>query len=341
MGISYGPKLPDKDKLMLQVFPGVTNLYTDAFSNVSQVLPVDGNQFIGSSGPRDFDPNYYPTWEANVAHTSNTGDTYTIYSMVSVKFPPYKLVQSTEGEPRSMPVRRRKFQIARIKTTNEIGTSNDITDFRIGVICPYYRTNATGSDYKGIFAPIAFSFGFVYKQSSFSFTTDYKFNLNDWHTLAIEVHKASSVWGDKKQFRVYINGEAQNITFNRGLDWNFRWTKQSNGNYNPATYNNRANSAIHSRPGFICVNGTTKENSTMWDVSDVKSSVDNRTVSHIPKLNFTPQTIYLGSDRFGAQGNGSGRKGVTRANGVHYGPLMIYRDFYNNKVYEQFRTLNN
>ena len=332
MGISYGPKLPDKDKLMLQVFPGVTTVYTDDFSNTYQVLPVDGNQFVGASGP--YNQGYSdPSWRADVSNTGDTGDTYTIYSLVSVKFPPYKTINGLDGEGQR-PIRRRRFEIAKIITTNVMYNQNNATDFRIGVLCPYYRTNATGSNYKGIFAPIAFSFGFMWKQCSFSFTTDYKFNFDDWYTLAIEVHNASTAWGVNKQFRVYINGELQEVTFNRGLDWNFRWTKQSSGNYNPATYNNRANSAIHARPGFICVNGSVKEKSTLWNVSEVKSSVDNRVVSHIPKINFTPYQIFLGPE-------GNFRRGVKRANGVHYGPLMIYRDFYNNKVYEQFRTLNN
>jgi hypothetical protein len=335
MGISYGPKLPDKDKLMLQVFPGVTNVYTDAFSNTFQVLPVEGNQFVGASGPVNQGSQYTESaWRADVSNTGDTGDTYTIYSMVSVKFPPYKMITRNGGNS-SRPVRRRRFQITRIITTNVMYNQNNATDFRIGVLCPYYRTNSTGSDYKGIFAPIAFSFGFMWKQCSFSFTTDYKFNLNDWYTIAIEVHNASTAWGINKQFRLYINGELQNMTFNRGLDWNFKdlSTSSARRNYNYSTYNTRRNSAIHARPGFICTNGSVKTNASVWNVSEVKSN-DNRIVSHIPKINFTPHQIFLGPDY-------NYRRNYTKANGVHYGPLMIYRDFYNNKVYEQFKTLNN
>jgi len=332
MGISYGPKLPDKDKLMLQVFPGVTNLYTDDFSNTYQVLPVDGHQFIGASG-NSFDwPNSTPAWTADVANTGDTGDTYTIYSMVSVKFPPYKMINALDGEGQR-PIRRRRFQIARIPLSSGEG----LEDFRIGVLCPYYRTNSTGSNYKGIYAPIAFSFGFKFNSYSFSFTTDYKFNLGDWYTLAIEVYKASSSYGGNKRFRVFINGELQNVTLNRGLDWNLRILNANGlrGNYNRATYNTRGNSAIHARSGFIAVDGSVKTNQSVWDVNKVPYFTTSPVDFTIPMLNFTPTKIILGPDWTINKG------AYTRANGVHYGPLMIYRDFYNNKVYEQFKTLNN
>lgn len=332
MGISYGPKLPDKDKLMLQVFPGVTTVYTDDFSNTYQVLPVEGNQFVGASGPWNEGGQYADsTWKADVSNTGDTGDTYTIYSMVSVKFPPYKMI-TRSGGPGPRPIRRRRFQIAKLSAAS----SSTIQDFRIGVLCPYYRTSSTGDDYKGIYVPFAFSFGFTYQQSSFSFTTDYKFNLNDWYILAIEVHNATTAWGTNKKFRIFINGELQNVTFNRGLDWNWRELKanSSRENYTYSTYNTRKNSAIHARPGFITNSGHIKTNLSVWDVSQITSSVDNRVVSHVPNINFTPNQIKLGPDD-------SYRRGFINANGVHYGPLMIYRDFYNNKVYEQFRTLNN
>lgn len=331
MAINYGPKLPDLDKLMLQVFPGVTNLYTSAFSNAYQAVPVEGSQFVGASGPSLDWPNSTPAWRASVANTGDTGDTYTIYSTVNVKFPPYKMIDAKDGEGQR-PIRRRRFQIARIAVS--VG---QLEDFRIGVLCPYYRTQATGSNYKGIYAPIAFSFGFKFNSYSFSFTTDYKFNLDDWYTLAIEVYKATSQSPGTKQFRVFINGELQNVTMNRGLDWNLRRLQANNlrQNYNRATYNTRGNSVIHARPGFVAADGSVKTNQNEWDVNKVPYFTSSPVDFNIPNMNFTPTEIILGSDNTRNVGT------YSRANGIHYGPLMIYRDFHNNKVYEQFKTLNN
>jgi len=359
MGLQYAPRL-DTDGLIFTYQPGQTTIFNNfTASNAPDVSPASQGCFTGPRRKTTADGkntvyddrnNEYSgqpvleianlessIYDLDISQTS----TYTISLWVRlVQFP--SKYDGTPGFSRSsgLPTKSKRAALARFdfKDNPETNHSNGYIEF--GAMAPYYRNFNNVYNYKSIFTPISFGAAICTKTHMQTVYTDYKFNLNEWYLLTLQL-KSSTTFelpGQSLSVKMFVNDSQENIASCLGVAW--RQT-QSYGNINNSI-KKRFTGTVAGQPGFINrATGGTVYNNSFLNFSFFR-------FFNLSKLNYAS---FSPIKSFGSVNNNSNNGSTIPASpsqhtsfykfssSVNFGQLYIYNKPFNSLTYNNFKSL--
>jgi hypothetical protein len=279
---SSGPKLANKENLMFTYQPGGST----PFSNFTASLATDAAAFKKGAvqGPRrkdlEYNTVYADTNSANSAtptlslqnlngslYTLNTANIsiYTLSLWVKVvQFPTkYGGTRSYQHQDRpdivpgtsGLVTKAKRAKLARFDYSYS-GTGTQYNGFiEFGAMAPYYK-NASGTpNYKSIFSPISFGAAICGAGQQQSVYTDYKFNLNQWYLLTIQLQSNSTFASAIQSLNVkmFVNNSQENIAKCDGIAWSNNHGYV--GHYGSFQSPKRKGGGVAGQPGFYNSNG--------------------------------------------------------------------------------------
>ena len=211
-------------------------------------------------------------------------------------------------------------------------------------MAPYYK-NASGTpNYKSVFAPISFGAAICGAKYQTSVYTDYKFNLNEWYLITLQLESTSTFASAAQTLNVkmFVNNSQENIAKCLGI----AWKQGSKLGLNGPNSVKRKQGVVAGQPGFYnCLTGGTVSN----------ASSQNITYNYFMNLSRLNCVSYSPILKFGAQGvsnsgfNNGSNLPILSANGhsstfqvgssVNFGQVYIYNTTFDSSLYTQFRSL--
>ena len=371
---SSGPKLANKENLMFTYQPGGST----PFSNFTASLAPDAAapKRGAVQGPRRVNAQYTSTYDdanplaidipqrlpvlslQNIASsvynltTANTS-VYTLSLWVKIVEFPTKYSNTRSEKHQSDPARpgtsglvtkSKRAGLARFDYSFS-GTGNQFNGYiQFGAMAPYYK-NASGTpNYKSIFSPISFGAAIVCRHYQASVYTDYKFNLNQWYLLTIQL-QSNSTFASAAQtldVKMFVNNSQENIAKCLGVAW-----QQNKGILNePGGYQlaKRKTGLVAGQPGFYnCSTGVTISNASSQSITYnyFMNLARLNCISYSPILQFggisdnNNQGIYT-PYQFGQRGNSNL---FQVGSSINFGQTYIYNTTFNSSLYTQFRSL--
>ena len=367
MGLNYSPKL-DTDGLIFTYQPGQTTIFNDFTSSLAPdtTTPVRG----AVTGPRRKNSEYTSVYDDtnptggvgatpilslqninNSVYSLNTASTniYTVSLWVKVvQFPTkyngtrsYRCEDDPEypGTP-GLVTRVKRASLAKFDYSYS-GTGTQYNGFiQFGAMAPYYK-NASGTpNYKSVFSPISFGAAIcchIYRTSVY---TDYKFNLNEWYLLTLQLESNTTFDSTNQNLNVkmFVNDSQENIATCLGI----AWKQHSSG----GSRVKRRSGRVAGQPGFYnCNTGGTVSNSSSQSISynSFMNLARLNCISYSPILQFPQPGV---TNR---TGNSNGTTPILSANihnntlqvgsSINFGQTYIYSTAFNSSLYTQFRSL--
>jgi len=364
MPTSAGPILPNKENLMFMFQPGSTTLFNNFTSSLAPDVAAPSNGAV--IGPRRVNVDYTSTYDdtnssgsyqgtpelslQNIAssvynlNTSSTS-TYTVSLWVKVVQFPTKY-QNTLSYQRSDgdTTKSKRAALAKFDYSYS-GTGTQYNGFiQFGAMAPYYK-NASGTpNYKSVFSPISFGAAICCAKYQTSVYTDYKFNLNQWYLLTIQLQSNSTFASSAQTLNVkmFVNNSQENIAQCLGIAWKQNASFGSTGH----SKIKRAEGYVAGQPGFYnCATGGTVSNAS-------SQSITYNYFMNLSRLNCISYSPIL---QFGYQGVGAigGNNGTNTpvqsttghnstfqvGSSINFGQTYIYNTAFNSSLYTQFNSL--
>lgn len=369
MGTSGGPALPNKDNLAFTHQPGETAAFNNraTITTASDVSSPSKGTVVGPRrtvnngfGPAYDDEFTYdnnglgPVMEIKnipgsiyTINTANTS-TYTISLWVKlVSFPTHYTNTRAVGLGNTNTTKTKRAALARF---NYSGTNLQRGWIEFGAMAPYYLNNSNVKNYKTTFTPISFGAAIAGPKKMYSVYTDYKFNLNQWYLVTLQIQTSSNfsiLSNQTVTTKMFINGIQENIAQYNGTAWRQQHHLNSSRS---STVPRRKRGAVAAQPGFL-------NRSTGGVVSNASSQTI--TLKYFPDLtnlnyiSYSPLKTFIinGSRAITSNTNdGSTNPRYILANnssqyqkgsGINFGQTYIYTTAFNTDLYTQFKSLYN
>lgn len=363
MALNYGAVLPNKENLVFTYQPGATTPFTNFTASLASDVTTPSNGAV--IGPRrknneqttvyddTFSVDYYqgiPVLSLqNIAssvynlNTSST-NTYTVSLWVKVVQFPTKY-QNTPSYQRSDgdTTKSKRAALAKFDYSYS-GTGTQYNGFiQFGAMAPYYK-NASGTpNYKSVFSPISFGAAICCAKYQTSVYTDYKFNLNEWYLITIQLQSNSTFASSAQTLNVkmFVNNSQENIAQCLGIAW------KQQAKYGSTGYSKkkRAQGFVAGQPGFYnCATGGTVSNAS-------SQSITYNYFMNLSRLNcisYSP-ILQFGNGVSAIGGNNGTNTPVQSAlkhsstfqvgSSINFGQTYIYNTAFNSSLYTQFRSL--
>jgi hypothetical protein len=368
---SSGPKLANKENLMFTYQPGGSTPFNNFTASLAPDAAAPKRGTV--QGPRrvnytytstydDLDTNYsgIPTLSLqNIngsLYTLNTANTsiYTLSLWVKVvQFPTkygntisYRHQQDPNREGTSgLVTKSKRTKLARFDYSYS-GTGTQYSGFiEFGAMAPYYK-NASGTpNYKSVFSPISFGVAICAADVQTSVYTDYKFNLNQWYLLTIELQSSSTFASAIQNLNVkmFVNNSQENIAKCDGIAWTVnRGIYKSTGRaHQPAK---RKDGLVAGQPGFYksYLGGTiTNASSQILNASATFMDLSRlNCISYSPILQFGGMGVSTNNNQNGILPQPYSSYNVSTKNtSINFGQTYIYNTTFNSSLYTQFKSL--
>jgi len=369
MGYSAGLVLPNIENLMFTYQPGSVSFNSFTASLASDVAtPTNGVL----TGPRRVNYNYTSSYDdsdssgsyqglpelslqniASSVYNLNTANTsvYTLSLWVKVVEFPTKYQETRSQKHQSNPnnpgtsglvTKSKRAGLAKFDYSYS-GTGTQYNGFiQFGAMAPYYK-NASGTpNYKSVFAPISFGVAICCRHYQASVYTDYKFNLNEWYLLTIQLESNSNFASTAQTLNVkmFVNNSQENIAQCLGV----AWCQKSHNRNTGHNKRKRAQGYVAGQPGFYnCATGGTVSNASSQSITYNYFMNLSRLncISYSPILNFggvsdnNNNGIYIPSQ----VGQPGGRNFFQAGSSINFGQTYIYNTTFNSSLYTQFNSL--
>jgi hypothetical protein len=355
MGLQYSSKL-DTDGLIFTYQPGQTTIFNNfTASNAPDVSPASQGCFTGprrkaQDAPTVFDDQNNINVGQSVLEIANIGNsiydldisqtnTYTISLWVRlVQFP--SKYQNTQGFQRSseLPIKSKRAALARFDFKNNPTTNHQNGYIEFGAMAPYYLDSAGDYTYKSVFSPISFGAAICTRTYIQTVYTDYKFNLNEWYLLTLQL-KSSTTFelpGQSLSVKMFVNDSQENIASCLGIAW-----RQRN---NRPLVRKRYDGKVAAQPGFANSIGA----NTSFAVNAASQTLIYNNFFNLSKLNYasfspikTFGVVYENlNNGINLPINSSSKTSSYKmSSSVNFGQLYIYNKPFNNSIYQNFRSL--
>jgi hypothetical protein len=367
---SSGPKLANKENLMFTYQPGGSTPFNNFTASLAEDAAAPKKGAV--QGPRRVNPTYTSTYDdrnsnnsriptlslQNIAssvydlNTANT-NTYTLSLWVKVVEFPTKYGSTQSERHQQYPVyydgtsglvtKSKRAALARFDYSYS-GTGNQFNGFiQFGAMAPYYK-NASGTpNYKSVFSPISFGVAICCRHYQASVYTDYKFNLNQWYLLTIQLQSNSTFasFAQTLDVKMFVNNSQENIAKCLGVAWSQnKGSLDSGGGYQLPK---RINGLVAGQPGFYnCATGGTVSNASSQSITYnyFMNLARLNCISYSPILQFGG-LHYNGNDgnatpyQFGGYGSNLCQVGSS----INFGQTYIYNTTFNSSLYTQFKGL--
>ena len=371
MGLNYSPKL-NTDGLIFTHQPGQTTI----FNNFTSSLAPDANAPIKgtATGPRRKNVNFTAVYDdtnsvdgyaglptlslqniASSVYSLNTASTtiYTVSLWVKVVQFPAKYQHTRSYRHNENPnVPGTSGLITRVKRAalakfdySYSGTGPQLNGFiQFGAMAPYYK-NANGTpNYKSVFSPISFGAAICCAKYQASVYTDYKFNINEWYLLTVQLESNSTFesGGQTLNVKMFVNDSQENIAKCLGIAW-----KQNGKKVNRVNILKRNQGIVAGQPGFYnCLTGGTLSNAS-------SQSIYYENFLNLARLNCISYSPIL---QFGDSGVGQNMNNGTNqpvqsqldhsstsqvGSSINFGQTYIYNTAFKSSLYTQFKSLYN
>lgn len=359
MALNYSPKL-DTDGLLFTYQPGQTTIFNNFTETTAPDVssPTRGS-FIGprrkcNSAPTVFDDKSTTYWgqstleivniensiyDLNVSQTN----TYTISLWVRlVEFP--SKYEGTGGFQRSneQTTKSKRAALARFDFKTNPATNHDNGYIEFGAMAPYYLDSAGDYTYKSVFNPISFGAAICTRTYIQTVYTDYKFNLNEWYLITLQI-KGNSTLNNKQQIlnvKMFVNDSQENIASCLGIAWRQNSSNGNTGN----SYRKRYQGKVAAQPGFANSIGA----NTSFAVNAASQTLIYNNFFNLSKLNyasFSPIKTFgpvssNPNDGINPPINSNPNSSFYKmSSSVNFGQLYIYTKPFNNSIYQNFRSL--
>ena len=373
---SSGPKLANKENLMFTYQPGGST----PFNNFTASLAADAAapKRGAVQGPRRVNDQYTSSYDdvyssgsyqgvpvlslqntASSVYNLTTANTsvYTISLWVKVVEFPTKYGNTRSYQHQNNPnnpgdsgfvTKSKRAGLARFDYSYS-GTGTQHNGYiQFGAMAPYYK-NASGTpNYKSIFSPISFGAAIVCRHYQASVYTDYKFNLNQWYLLTIQL-QSNSTFASAAQtldVKMFVNNSQENIAKCLGVAWqqNKGIIRDSNGDYLRSQNAKRKTGLVAGQPGFYnCSTGGTVSNASSQSITYnyFMNLARLNCISYSPILTFGGGLHYNYNSgnvtpyQFGGGGSNLCQVGSS----INFGQTYIYNTAFNSSLYTQFKGL--
>lgn len=352
MGLQYSPKL-DTDGLIFTYQPGQTTIFNNfTASNAPDVSPPSQGCFTGPrrtyEGVYDDRSSTYagqPVLEiANLESSiynldASQTNTYTISLWVRlVQFP--SKYYNTRGYDRSsgQNIKSKRASLARFDFRNTTGHKNGYIEF--GAMAPYYRDSDNVYSYKSVFSPISFGAAICGAKHMNTVYTDYKFNLNEWYLITLQLKGASTFNNTVQSLNVkmFINGVQENIASCLGIAW------RQNSFYGKSrpSIKKRNEGTVAAQPGFA-------NRATGGQIDNASSQqLFYNNFPDLSALNYASFSPIKGFGSVYAMANNGTTQPLTPSqhtsfykfsSSVNFGQLYIYNKPFDSSIYNNFKSL--
>ena len=356
MALNYGAVLPNKENLVFTYQPGTTTPFTNFTAYLAPDAASPSNGAV--IGPRrknvDYPENYddrnseenyqgIPVLSlqniANSVYNLNTANTsiYTLSLWVKVvQFPTKYGRTASYGPNTGLVTKTKRSSLARFDYSySETGDQfNGYIQF--GAMAPYYRNASNEKNYKSTFSPISFGAAICCAHYQASVYTDYKFNLNEWYLLTIQLESNSTFASTAQTLNVkmFVNNSQENIAKCLGIAW-----KQTQGKRLK-----RQQGYVAGQPGFYnCATGGTISNASSQSITYNYFMNLSRLncISYSPTMQFGPG-VNNNSNRGGQEPSifsGIHSSMFRIGSSINFGQTYIYNTTFNSSLYTQFNSL--
>ena len=364
MPSSSGPKLP-KTNLLATFQPGAAG-YLNTPTTVTYASDVATPSLGTATGPRrtinngfgpayDDDSTYLslgPVMEIkNIPgsiYTINTSSSivYTISLWVKIVSTPavYNDTRSADTGG-TLSTKSKRLALARFNYSS-ISNINRRGWIEFGAMAPYYLNNSNVKNYKSIFSPISFGAAIVGAKRIYSVYTDYKFNLNQWYLVTLQIESSSNFGVLNNQTvttKMFVNNTQENIAQFQGIAW-----RQNSrvSNASGLLLVRRKRGAVAAQPGFL-------NRATGGTVSNASSqSFMFKYFPDLGNLNYISYSPLKKLDGEGGNGDnmndgstqpmffgGNASSTYQKGSGVNFGQTYIYNTTFDTNIYTQFKPL--
>jgi hypothetical protein len=360
MAGSTGPKIPINN-LLFTYQPGHNNEFNKIapVTTGSDVAPPTTGKIIGPRRTSDY--GYGPAYDDihnnigpimniqtitdSIYKVNTLSNTYSISLWVKIISFPTKYTLSASSRGTTNTTRLKQTSIARF---NYFGDTNpyDSGFIEFAAQAPYYKDIYGNITYKSVFEPISFGvkiqgFNTINSNANIhSIYTDYKFSLNKWYLLTLQLEGDLTFPGDfttpsdilfPMTNKFFVNGVQENIGISKGNIFSRNSKSQHWHNKGTFRFKPRTNGVIATHPGFLNYNNVLVNNSTsVMSTFNLYTRKNPNTLkpinlSKLNNINFSPTKLSL-SQYF-------------CNSGINFGLIYIYNSEYNNSLYTSFKHL--
>lgn len=372
MPTSAGPILPNKENLIFTYQPGTSTSFNDFTASLASDVATPTNGAL--TGPRRVNSEYTSSYDdtnssgsyqgvpvlslqniASSVYNLNTANTsvYTISLWVKVVQFPTKYSNTRSQKHQSDPDRpgtsglvtkSKRAGLARFDYSYS-GTGNQYNGYiQFGAMAPYYK-NASGTpNYKSTFSPISFGAAICCAKYQTSVYTDYKFNLNEWYLITIQLQSNSNFasGGQTLNVKMFVNNSQENIAQCLGIAWKQNAKSGSTGH----SKIKRAQGFVAGQPGFYnCATGGTVSNASSQSITYnyFMNLARLNCISYSPILQFGGQGVSYIEGNNGTNTPGQSAVGHSSTfqvgSSINFGQTYIYNTAFNSSLYTQFKSL--
>jgi len=365
MGLNYSPKL-NTNGLVFTYQPGTTTLFNNFTASLAPDVAVPTKGAV--IGPRRKNSEYTAVYDdtnsvdnyqriptlslqniTNSIYNLNTAstNTYTVSLWIKVVQFPTKYngtaaYRKDPGDPEFV-TKSKRAALAKFDYSYS-GAGNQYNGFiQFGAMAPYYKNKIGTPNYKSVFAPISFGAAICCAKYQASVYTDYKFNLNEWYLLTIQLESNSnfSTTSQTLNVKMFVNNSQENIAKCLGIAWKQNPRYGSTGS--PKV--KRAEGIVAGQPGF----SSSGKGKTVPNASS--QSITYNYFMNLSRLNcisYSP-ILQFGDSGVGQGSNNSSNQPIQSATGhsstfqvgssINFGQTYIYNTTFNSSLYTQFRNL--
>ena len=364
MALNYGAVLPNKENLVFTYQPGATTPFTSFTASLASDVAAPSNGAV--IGPRRVNVDYTSTYDdvgaeyplpglpvlslQNIASsvynlTTASTNTYTISLWVKVvQFPPKYQHTVSFSQTTGLVTNSTRAALAKFDYSYS-GTGTQYNGFiQFGAMAPYYK-NASGTpNYKSVFSPISFGAAICCAKYQTSVYTDYKFNLNEWYLITIQLQSNSTFASASQTLNVkmFVNNSQENIAKCLGIAWKQKAKYGSTGH----SKIKRAEGYVAGQPGFYnCATGGTVSNASSQSITYNYFMNLSRLncISYSPILQFGYQGVGAIGGNNGTNTPGQSTTGHSSTfqvgSSINFGQTYIYNTAFNSSLYTQFKSL--
>lgn len=375
MGYSSGPILPNKENLIFTYQPGTSTSFNDFTASLASDVATPTNGVL--TGPRRINSEYTSSYDdvyssgsyqgvpvlslqntASSVYNLTTANTsvYTISLWVKVVQFPTKYIYTRSQKHQSDPDRpgtsglvtkSKRAGLARFDYSYS-GTGPQYNGFiQFGAMAPYYK-NASGTpNYKSVFSPISFGAAICCANYQASVYTDYKFNLNQWYLITIQLESNSNFasGGQTLNIKMFVNNSQENIAQCLGIAWNQKaHTRDIINTGSGHSKIKRKEGLVAGQPGFYnCATGGTVSNASSQSIyyENFMNLARLNCISYSPILQFggVSDNNNKGISSPSQFGSLYGNNCFQAGSSINFGQTYIYNTTFNSSLYTQFNSL--
>jgi hypothetical protein len=362
MGTFCGPQL-SQENLLFTYQPGQENKFTknNEITFASDVQTPVCKEAVGPRRTRDagFGDVYADTYSDNIdkgpvmefknqnAYASplyNLSDYSTYYYTVSV----WVNMVSFPTEYKEETIQRDHTHVTKTKRAAlcrfnyRTGVTSGFIEF--GAMGPYYLDSSNNKTYKSVFEPISFGASISPQAGgkTNSVYTDYKFYLNTWYLLTLELNFIGD-WLHNINIisKFFVNGVQENVAVFEGTAWSQRNRHLANRKRRYAGY-------VAAQPGFVNRATGSAISNAQSQTLPIKLFFDIRNLNYV---SFSPNKTFQWGTVMDDQGNyndgnnaprlysiaeGRGEPVYQVGTGINFGQVYIYNDKFDAYLYDQF-----